>query len=373
MQVPVTDRFSTGRRQRDGGYMLIAILFMLALLVIAATVEAPRLVQQIKRDREEEMIHRGTEYARAIKKFYKKFGRYPANLEQLESTNQIRFLRKRYKDPLTKDGKWKLLNYADIQGVLTNGAGGAPGIPAAALGSQGAQNPGSPSSSFGSSSFGSGTSGTQAVNPNGVFSSGANAGQAGTSGVNVINTGQANQANGAQGSQGQGSSPFTNTFSLGSNNNGSNNNGQATTGDANSGTANPGTATTPGGTANSPFGQNNSANQVFGGGAIVGVASLDKDPTIRIFNKKKTYNEWMFIYDPTQDRNNVLLRGPYQPQVLGGAQGQTTGTPANQLNGQQSPFGQQNNNGFGQGNNGIAQPGGGGFNQPQPPAPSQPQ
>ena len=32
---------------------------------------------QMKRDREEEMIHRGTEYARAIKKYYKKFGRYP--------------------------------------------------------------------------------------------------------------------------------------------------------------------------------------------------------------------------------------------------------------------------------------------------------
>ena len=45
----------------------------------------------MKRDREEEMIHRGTEYARAVKKYYKKFGRYPANLEQLENTNQIRF------------------------------------------------------------------------------------------------------------------------------------------------------------------------------------------------------------------------------------------------------------------------------------------
>ena len=109
---------SNPRRQRDGGYLLLAILLMMAFMVIAATVEAPRMVQQIKRDREEEMIHRGTEYARAIKKFYKKFGRYPATLEQLDNTNQIRFLRKRYKDPLTKDGKWKLLNYGDIQSLL---------------------------------------------------------------------------------------------------------------------------------------------------------------------------------------------------------------------------------------------------------------
>jgi len=114
--------------------MLLAILLIMALMIIAATFEAPRLVQQIKRDREEEMIHRGTEYARAIKKFYKKFGRYPANLEQLDNTNQIRFIRKRYKDPLTRDGKWKLLNYGDIQAVLSPNA---PGTPAAALGTQG--------------------------------------------------------------------------------------------------------------------------------------------------------------------------------------------------------------------------------------------
>src|SRR5208283_5931737 len=85
-------------------------------------------------------------------------------------------------------------------------------------------------------------------------------------------------------------------------------------------------------------------NQTFGGGAIVGVASLSKDPTIRIYNKKKTYNEWQFIYNPMMDQVNVLLRGPYQPTTVGGAQ---IGTPAGQLNNQQSGFGQQQS-GFGQ-------------------------
>src|SRR5271165_4741295 len=122
------------RRERENGYLLLAVLLMMAFMIIAASIEAPQMVQQLKRDREEEMIHRGTEYARAIKKFYKKFGRYPANLEQLDNTNQIRFLRKRYKDPLTKDGKWKLLNYGDIQTVLNPNA---PATPAAALGTQG--------------------------------------------------------------------------------------------------------------------------------------------------------------------------------------------------------------------------------------------
>ena len=130
------------RQQRESGYLLLAVLLLMALMIIAATIEAPRIVQQMKRDREEEMIHRGTEYARAIKKFYKKFGRYPANLEQLDNTNQIRFLRKRYKDPLTKDGKWKLLNYGDIQTLLN---ANAPGTPAAALGAQGQGTFGQPS------------------------------------------------------------------------------------------------------------------------------------------------------------------------------------------------------------------------------------
>src|SRR5271169_840670 len=134
-EVPIAAR----RYQRESGYLLLAVLLLMALMIIAATIEAPRLVQQIKRDREEEMIHRGTEYARAVKKFYKKFGRYPANLEQLDNTNQIRFLRKRYNDPLTKDGKWKLLTFTDVQAILgvtglgipqplAGGQGGAPGV-----------------------------------------------------------------------------------------------------------------------------------------------------------------------------------------------------------------------------------------------------
>src|ERR1017187_945241 len=147
------------RRSRDRGAMLLAVLFMMAMMVIVAMAMAPSFVQQMKRDREEEMIHRGTEYARAIKKFYKKFGRYPANLEQLENTNQIRFLRKRYKDPLTKDGQWKLLHAGDIQaiaglaklgamGAQTPGQVGAPGVQ---LGPQsGLQGQGSSSGASGS-------------------------------------------------------------------------------------------------------------------------------------------------------------------------------------------------------------------------------
>src|SRR5450631_2152058 len=133
----VLSEISPRRRRRDRGAMLLAVLFMMAIMVITAMAVAPAFVQQMKRDREEEMIHRGTEYARAIKKYYKKFGRYPANLEQLDNTNQIRFLRRRFKDPLTKEGDWKLLHYGDIQAITGAATLGSFANQQGALGGQG--------------------------------------------------------------------------------------------------------------------------------------------------------------------------------------------------------------------------------------------
>lgn len=344
--------------------MLLAILLLMALMIIVATYyTAPRLVQQIKRDREEEMIHRGTEYARAIKKFYKKNGRYPATLDDLDK-GQIRFLRQRYKDPLTKDGKWKLLNYGDIATLLNTTA---PGTPAAGLGQGGTLTPGgaliggvpSPNSGNpGAVNIGSSLQQLQQQilqqqqqaqqNPGSNFgsptSSGQSYGSQGNPGSIFASSGGSDQ--GSSGSDQSSSNPgssFGNSTGSGF------------------GTGQPG-AGSPAGA--SPFGQNTTGpggNQVFGGGAIVGVASLSKEKTIRIYNKKKTYDEWVFIYNPMMDVANTLLRGPYQPTTIGGAQ---IGTPASQLGqqqngqpgglGQQSPFGQQSG-GFGQQPGGLGQ------------------
>ena len=107
------------------GYMLITLVLALALITIALLTVLPDIGQQIRRDREDEMRHRGTAYMRAIQHFYKKFGRYPTKIEDLESTNNVRFLRKRYTDPINRDpatGKerdFKLLHQTDIS--LNNG------------------------------------------------------------------------------------------------------------------------------------------------------------------------------------------------------------------------------------------------------------
>jgi len=148
----------TNRRQR--GYVLLAVLLVLVLILLAATAAAPRLAQQIRRDREQELIHRGTQYARAIQRYYKKFGRYPASIQQLEETNNLRFLRRRYKDPMTEKGEWRLIHVGEAK-VVPKGfappggsaggvAGATPAGAAAAPGSQpgGAQPAGTPASSL---------------------------------------------------------------------------------------------------------------------------------------------------------------------------------------------------------------------------------
>src|SRR5205823_4084387 len=76
-----------------------------------------------------EMIHRGVQYSRAIRNYYRKFGRYPTKLEDLESANNFRFLRKRYKDPIT-GGDFKLLHFGEVKLAFTGGMGGGviPGV-----------------------------------------------------------------------------------------------------------------------------------------------------------------------------------------------------------------------------------------------------
>ena len=113
-------------RKGEQGYMLMALLLIMALMAIATATALTSIKFNLKRDQEEEMIHRGAQYARAIRAYYKKFGRYPATIENLENTNQMRFLRKRYKDPITKRD-FRLLHFGEVK-MAMSGMGGAPGL-----------------------------------------------------------------------------------------------------------------------------------------------------------------------------------------------------------------------------------------------------
>lgn len=294
------------RRGRNGerGYVLLTLLLLVAVLAIAFAFsilgDRKYASQQAKRDREEEMIHRGVQYTRAIRAYYRKFNKYPSKIEDLENTNQMRFLRKRYKDPITgKD--FRLLHYGEAKlmgsGMMNSSIPGAMTV--------GANGQLTPQNGLQNSSFG------------------GNSGFGNSYGQNSTSAFGQNNQNGQ--TPGDASQPETGTGQDGQ--------------DAPNGSNSTGT----GNGSSSSFG----SGTQLGGGAIVGVTSLSKETTIREFDKKRKYNDWQFIYDPTMDRGG-LITTPYQPQLMTQGIGQT---PQN-MNGQNgtSPNGNGFGNSFGNGN-----------------------
>jgi len=119
----------------------MVILLMMALLMIALVAVATRDATEIRREREEETIHRGKEYAKAVRRYFRKFGRYPTRLEELENTNNTRFLRKRYTDPMTGED-FRILHFGEQKsvpkGLIGASLGSASvGTPAGGMGSGG--------------------------------------------------------------------------------------------------------------------------------------------------------------------------------------------------------------------------------------------
>ncbi len=111
----------------EDGYMLIAVIFLVALLTISLAVALPRISKEIQRDRELETMHRGKQYIRGIRMYYKKFGAYPPNVDALvKGTNNIRFLRKKYADPTTGKEDWKPVRYGQNKAPTAMGFFGVP-------------------------------------------------------------------------------------------------------------------------------------------------------------------------------------------------------------------------------------------------------
>jgi type II secretory pathway pseudopilin PulG len=115
---------SRSTRRKDEGYILVTLMLFVALMAMALAATLPELTLQMKRDREEEMVHRGAQYSRAVRAYYRKFGSYPASIDLLESANSLHFLRKRYKDPVTGED-FKILHVTDVK--LSFGGGIAGG------------------------------------------------------------------------------------------------------------------------------------------------------------------------------------------------------------------------------------------------------
>lgn len=122
----------SGFRRQDG-YAMAALLVSLNIMAVLLIVAMPVWKTAVKREREAELVWRGQQYVRAIQLFQRKYANaYPPNLDILVNE---RFLRKKYRDPMTKDGEFQL--------VYAASEGGAPGAPRGTAPQQG--QPGRPS------------------------------------------------------------------------------------------------------------------------------------------------------------------------------------------------------------------------------------
>jgi type II secretory pathway pseudopilin PulG len=150
-------------RGDEAGYTLLLALFLAALMIIAAAVAVPNLITQDRRQKEELMIWRGQQYARAIGLYYRVTGHFPHDLEELEKgVNGIHVLRQVYNDPMSSDGSWRLI-YVGTGGQLvgslcwhslTEYQAAEMGVPLSAAPTAGSTSPGT-TSATGSATGGS--------------------------------------------------------------------------------------------------------------------------------------------------------------------------------------------------------------------------
>ena len=94
--------------QGQRGYTLVAVVIGIAILTILTAAVAPAVSVIMQRDREDELIFRGRQYARAIVLFQRRYGRLPTSLKEMYE-NRPRTLRKLFKDPMCNCDNWHLI------------------------------------------------------------------------------------------------------------------------------------------------------------------------------------------------------------------------------------------------------------------------
>jgi len=253
----------------EQGYVMLIAIFLMALLALSLTIAAPKIARSIQRDRDLETFHRGMQYRRAIQLYYRKFHAYPPNVEALVNTNDIRFLRKRYKDPITGQDDWKPIHFGQNKTPTAMGFFGQPlaGSASTLAGtgpSGGAGLPGGPNSN--GSAFGGSTSGSGSI-----------------FGSSDTGNPQSPPAGGSGSTDSSGG-----------------------TGGATGSTGSPSSGATPSGISGDATSANAAAaGQTFGGAGIIGFSPASPKTSILIYKKKQHYNEWEFTYDPLSDMKTI--------------------------------------------------------------------
>jgi type II secretory pathway pseudopilin PulG len=255
----------SSERDNEQGFMLVGLIVAIFIILLLLGVAAPKVARDLRREREVEAIHRGNQYVRAIQLYYKKFGHYPGSMEQLEKTNNVRYLRQRYPDPMTGKADWRLIKVGEAKTTVKGFFGQPLSGMASGLGT-----------AAGMASPGIGTGATGALGATGSTDSAFGSSAGGLSG--------------GPGTSAAGGSSFGTSS------------GPATLGGG-SGTSTPGTpgstdASGVGGATGSTGGLGNQSAFSGGGAPFVGVGSAKSGESITVLNEQPSYQTWEFIYDP---------------------------------------------------------------------------
>jgi type II secretory pathway pseudopilin PulG len=140
-------------RGQPAGYAMVVLLISLSIMAVMMTVVMPVCKQTARREKEAELVFRGEQYARAINLLQRKsVGALPPSIDFLVDQ---KFLRKKFKDPITDDDFAPVLLSVAAAPGGTRGAqpGGSPpggppgsgrGAAAPTTGAPGSSTPGSP-------------------------------------------------------------------------------------------------------------------------------------------------------------------------------------------------------------------------------------
>lgn len=123
------ERPTTPGSRASRGYVLIILMMAVLVLSLALLVAVPVWQTELQRDKEEELIFRGNQYAEAVRIYVKKNpGRFPTSLKELLDKKCIRRL---YRDPFSRDGQWNVV----LASTGSPGRGAArPGADSPAMG-----------------------------------------------------------------------------------------------------------------------------------------------------------------------------------------------------------------------------------------------
>lgn len=342
------------RRADERGYAMLLALSLTLILLISSTAIIANLRTEGKRQREEETIWRGNQYARAIQLYFHKTGHYPQTLDDLKKgLPQHHFLRQAYTDPMNKnDGSWRFIyvnaagqiigstKYTSLQQMALLDSGALNGPQAPGLGT--------PASSLTNTSGFGGLSG-------GAFGN-SSSGSAQNPPVALPDPNASPQTPGGDGGGAPGQVPGQVPDPTAQNPDGTQ--PQAPTSGQGPGqpSGQPGASGTGigGAGAQSPFGSLNGqpgtsidtqkpTGPVDGpvlGAFLTGVASKVDEPSQKVYHHGKKYIQWEFIWNPLEEAAANMqqsLNPQGQQSGIGQAIGSALGLPGSSPIGSPSP------------------------------------